>query len=121
MDFFGLIFIVVIKLFFFFGGGGVKGLRIMLRGQKYFWNNIASTTFVQQILYKKLFLFGFFLANFFCCFFFFLGGVVFKWLRIMYRGQNYFWNNTTSTKFSQQILYNKLLLVGLNVMLVLGP
>ena len=44
----------------------------------------------------------------------------FKGLRIMFGGQNYFWSNDTFTTFSQQILYEKLLLVGLNVMLVLG-
>ena len=38
----------------------------------------------------------------------------------MFGGQNYFWNNITFTTFSQQILYDKRLVVGLKVMLVLA-
>ena len=38
----------------------------------------------------------------------------------MFGGKNYFWNNITFTTFSQQILYDKQLVVGLKVMLGLA-
>ena len=37
------------------------------------------------------------------------------------RDHNYYWSNTTSITFLQQILYEKLLLVDIKVMSILGP
>ena len=48
------------------------------------------------------------LANFYCCSL----SIFLKGLRIMLEGQNYFWSNVIFTIFSQQILCDKLLLVG---------